>query len=335
MATRTHNEFLDADQNDDDQSQGYDSEVEDLRKGGRSAKRRKVDSEDSDDSDDSDGSEDEEEEEDITTSNKDLVEDRKAQEDTPTSLEKPEKKVPRLRKGNELPNISKPLTKKNLVATEKAIKKSGVVYLSRIPPFMKPAKLRSLLEPYGAINRIFLTPEDPTSHTKRVRNGGNKKRSFADGWVEFINKAEAKQVCELLNAKTIGGKKGSYYHDDVWNLIYLKGFKWNNLTEQITAENAERSSRMRAEISQTTKESKEFVLNVERAKMLEGMEAKKAAKKRKEDDEATEEPKVDFVVKESRKGGERPRKFKQTSVAVKSTNEKQPEQVKRVLSRIF
>jgi ESF2/ABP1 family protein len=84
----------------------------------------------------------------------------------------------------ELPSISKPLTKKSLVATAAAIKRSGVVYLSRIPPFMKPTKLRSLLEPYGAINRIFLTPEDPSSHARRVSNGGNKKRSFTDGWVE-------------------------------------------------------------------------------------------------------------------------------------------------------
>ena len=35
----------------------------------------------------------------------------------------------------------------------------GVIYLSRIPPFMKPQLLRSLLSKYGEILRIFLTPE--------------------------------------------------------------------------------------------------------------------------------------------------------------------------------
>jgi ESF2/ABP1 family protein len=39
---------------------------------------------------------------------------------------------------------------------------------------------------------------------------------------------------------------------------------------------------MRAEISKTTKENKLFVLNVERAKMLEGIESKKDAKRMKE-----------------------------------------------------
>lgn len=333
MATRKHNEFLDADQSDEDQSQGYNSEAEDLRKGSRATKRRKVESDASDDS------EDEEEELGLDKYLKEATKEEK-QEEREEELEEedrkdttaPKEKSTRLRKSSDLG--LKSLTKKNLVASEAAIKKSGVVYLSRIPPFMKPSKLRSLLEPYGAINRIFMTPEDPTSHTRRVRNGGNKKRSFVDGWVEFVNKAHAKAVCELLNAQTIGGKKGSYYRDDVWNLLYLKGYKWHNLTEQIAAENAERASRMRAEISQTTKENKEFVQNVERAKMLEGMESKKAAQRRKETEDAIEkgEPQA---VKESKKGGERPRKFKQTTVATKKKAENPPEQVKRVLSKIF
>ncbi|KAL5329852.1 hypothetical protein ACEPPN_003372 [Leptodophora sp. 'Broadleaf-Isolate-01'] len=317
MTTRKHNEFLDTEESEDDQSQGYDSEIEDLKKGGRSPKRRKVDSDD-----------DEAELDNNSEEEKEADESKEEPKDT-----KALKRKSRDTEGvTELPGVSKPLSKKNLVATAAAIKKSGVVYLSRIPPFMKPQKLRSLLEPYGPINRIFMTPEDPTSHTRRVRNGGNKKRSFVDGWVEFVNKVHAKHVCELLNAKTIGGKKGTYYHDDVWNLLYLKGFKWNNLTEQIASENAERASRMRAEISKTTKENKEFVQNVERAKMLEGMEAKKAAKRRKEVEETSQSI---VPTKEGKKGGERARLFKQTPVATKRRPEDQPEQVKRVLSKIF
>lgn len=324
MTARKHNEFLETGASGDEaSSQGYDSAVEDIRKGGRNPKRRKLHSE---------GSEDEE----------DLLSDQDGEQiSTNTSADrhapvssKGKVKSSKPRKAAELPGISKPLTKKNLVATTAAIKRSGVVYLSRVPPFMKPTKLRSLLEPYGAINRIFLTPEDPASHARRVRNGGNKKRSFTDGWVEFVNKSDAKKACELLNARTIGGKKGTYYHDDVWNLLYLKGFKWHNLTEQIAAENAERASRMRAEISKTTKENKEFIRNVERAKMLEGMEAKKAAKRAKEDrDNAQDDVAKPGEVPE--KGGKRARHFKQTAVVPKKVATDQPEQVKRVLSKIF
>lgn len=45
------------------------------------------------------------------------------------------------------------------------------------------------------------------------------------GWVEFSDKKIAKQVAESLNNTAIGGKKGDFYHDDIWNLKYLKNFK--------------------------------------------------------------------------------------------------------------
>ncbi|RAL61066.1 hypothetical protein DID88_010407 [Monilinia fructigena] len=279
MATRTHNDFLDLEESDGNESQGYDSEAEDLKKGGRSLKRRKVNDDNQSDDEDAEQNSDQEEEEGFKN---DVV-----QEPSKDIESKPKKASKEL----ELPGVSRPLTKKNLVA-------------------------------------------NPASHTRRVRNGGNKKRSFVDGWVEFVNKSNAKKVCELLNAKTIGGKKGNYYHDDVWNLLYLKGFKWNNLTEQIAAENAEKTSRMRAEISKTTKENKEFVQNVERAKIMEGMEAKKAAKRRKDEDhDITKED--DLETKKQKTNSERPMRFKQNAPALKNKTQSQPDQVKRVLSKIF
>lgn len=153
--------------------------------------------------------------------------------------------------------------------------------------------------------------------------------------------ADAKKACELLNARPIGGKKGSYYRDDIWNLLYLKGFKWHNLTEQIAAENAERSSRMRAEISKTTKENKEFVRNVERAKVLQGIQAKKASKGSKaggdgaaQVTESTTPPAAATTTTTT--NDEKRRTFKQIPLAKKrKLDETQPEQVQRVLSKIF
>ena len=154
--------------------------------------------------------------------------------------------------------------------------RTGVIYISRIPPFMKPQKVRNLLAPYGSIGRIFLSPEDAIVHTRRVKLGGNKKRSYTDGWVEFLNKKDAKLVAEALNAQPIGGKKGNWYHDDVWNIKYLKGFKWDNLTEQIASQNAAMADKLRREIAQSTKETNIFLENVKRAKMLDNIKAKKS-----------------------------------------------------------
>ena len=72
--------------------------------------------------------------------------------------------------------------------------KSGVIYISRVPPFMKPTVLRSLLTPYGSVGRIFLTPEDTTSRQQRLRGGGTRRKLFLDGWVEFTHKRDAKFV---------------------------------------------------------------------------------------------------------------------------------------------
>lgn len=309
MAPQKRNKFLEAEESEEEDIGGYDSEEELQKGGGRTAKRRKVEDEDdlSEEEDAGDFSEEEDEEADDQQSEGGTENKTKAQKSS---------------SADELPGLSKPLTKKNLVATEKAVKKSGVVYLSRVPPFMKPQKLRSLLEPYGKINRIFLSPEDPEAHKQRVRHGGNKKRSYTDGWVEFVNKKEAKAAVELLNARTIGGKKGSYYRDDIWNLLYLHGFKWHNLTEQISAEAAERASRMRAEITRTTKENKEFVRNVEKAKMLEGIQSKAAAKNK--DKDTNDQP-----------GQARARRtFEQAPVA-KKKDDKLPQDAQRVASMLF
>lgn len=315
------NEFLDASDSEDD-LQGYDSD-DDLKKGGRGAKRRKIDESEDDDASDA-GREDADDVEDSDEEGQPGKEDISADEEAEKPTSKDKKKKKKLKSDKDLPDVNTGPIKKNLVVTEEAIRKSGVIYISRIPPFMKPQKLRSLLEPYGKINRTFLAPEDPTAHARRVRAGGNKKRLFTEGWVEFVRKKDAKAVCELLNTRIIGGKKGNYYHDDIWNMLYLKGFKWHNLTEQIASENAERESRMRAEISKSSKENKEFVRNVERAKMLDGIQAKAKAKKRKAD-EVQDEP--------ENKG---PRSFKQIPLAKKAAEgEVQPERVTRVLSKIF
>ncbi len=326
MSTRKHNKFLEASGSEDGGSDGYNSEAEDPRKGA-SNKRRKVTSDDESEDDFSD-----EEMKDAPQ----LVGQKDEKKDDTEATGKPAKRLRRSKTDDDLPGISRPLTKKNLVATEAAIKKSGVVYLSRIPPFMKPQKLRNLLEPFGAINRIFMTPEDPASHTRRVKSGGNKKRSFTDGWVEFMNKSDAKKGCELLNAQIIGGKKGTYYHDDVWNLLYLKGFKWTHLTQQIAAENAERASRRQAEISKVTRENKEFVKNLEESKMVAGMRAKHEEKEKRKaaegkvSDDAGVKPESEGKRK---KLAARQRTYEQTRTAPKSGANQQ--MMDNVLSSIF
>ncbi|CAK7909275.1 pre-rRNA-processing protein Esf2p [[Candida] anglica] len=172
----------------------------------------------------------------------------------------------------------KKLTPEQLAQEQKKIKRTGVCYLSRIPPYMKPAKLRSILSRFGEIDRLFLKPEDTAIYQRRVKYGGNKKKNFTEGWVEYVNKKDAK-LCEAsMNGNIIGGKKSSYYYDDVMNIKYLSGFKWFDLTQQIAKENEIRQAKLSMESSQQQKLNKSFISNVEKSKMVKNIQQKRKAR---------------------------------------------------------
>ena len=53
----------------------------------------------------------------------------------------------------------KPLTKEELAAFRTAQEGAGVIYISRIPPGMRPTKVRHLMGAYGEVGRVYLQPE--------------------------------------------------------------------------------------------------------------------------------------------------------------------------------
>ena len=111
-----------------------------------------------------------------------------------------------------------------------------------------------------------------------------------------MDKCVARAAAEMLNGQLIGGKKGTRFRDDVWSIKYLPRFKWNMLTEQIGTplphnqaltilslahrsaahESATRTARLRVELSQSRSEQKEYLRNVELARVLAKREEKKA-----------------------------------------------------------
>lgn len=370
MAGIKHNKWLDVEDSTASSDQGYDSELAEETKASRATKRRKLsDDEDTHASSESAQDRDEQDDryngghasdasEDASTSNfildddKDLPRPAALEPSDPASRYDPsttQSEAHRSRKHHKTtlskdgPQTPAPNPRKLYPRNQKSPpeSKTGVVYISRIPPFMKPSTLKSHLTPFGPVNRLFVTPEPPSSHRARVRAGGNKKRSFVDGWVEFIKKRHAKVCAEMLNTQIVGGRKGGWYHDDVWNVKYLRGFKWGHLTEQINNENAERAARLRQEIGQTTKENKLFVANVERGKMMENMRAKRERKGGRE--ESADRGVVSVGLRDVKANGEddggRRGGLRQVQVGYRSSGrdnrtEHRPE-VQRVLSKIF
>lgn len=334
MATRKRNEYLDAEESEDDE-RGYDSEEESRARMLPVSKRQKIDHESEEEDHDEDQeleNQDDEEQEDLRDGDEHMspFSDKNAEL---AHLEKLAASLPSELK-LQTTKLGKPL-----LPSELKKDKSGVIYLSRVPPFMKPTVLRSLLTPYGPVNRIFLTPEPSASRTQRLRSGGTRRKLFLDGWVEFAHKRDAKFVAENLNAQTMGGKKRGRWHDEVWNIKYLSGVKWSHLVEQIQNENAERAARLRFEIQQGKKENRAFLENVERGKVQSGIEA---TRKRRGDEHVDEGDRETVPEKEAGVSLEKPKKrkgrleFTQHAATSKANKKPEPGQdVHRVLSSMM
>lgn len=176
------------------------------------------------------------------------------------------------------PKIVQPLTPEALAKFNAAQARTGVIYISRIPPGMRPAKVRHLMSAHGEVGRVYLQQEDAKRAYLRRKFTSTKKPHFTEGWVEFKDKKVARSVAEMLNAQPIGGKKGTRWRDDVWTMKYLPKFKWNMLTEQIAHEAAIHTAKLRVELAQSKTEQHDYLKNVELARVLDKRNEKRKEK---------------------------------------------------------
>ncbi|KAL2011299.1 hypothetical protein VTN00DRAFT_4017 [Thermoascus crustaceus] len=362
MTTRKRNEFLDIGTSDDEGSdRGYDSEAAETKgrassrkekDAGRAAKRRRISvdevqdsaSEDESDGEDGgvelrnngqgkekrggeeDGDNNDDEREEREENEKENQEDVTTNCASPTPSDKSSKSTSSKKKKpldtTKLPN------KKN---------KTGVIYLSSLPPYLKPSALKSLLlqRGFGPITKVFLTPATPPPGASTLKKS-NRRKTYTDGWVEFASKKTAKICAETLNATIVGGKKGGYYHDDVWNMKYLKGFKWADLMEQVQRERSEREAKRRIEDARARKEEKVFLQGVEKGKIIEGIQKKKQEKEKRKRGDSEEDGGAGESGGEQQKVEVR-RVFKQNEVRTKEDRDAKAlgEDTKRVLGKIF
>lgn len=148
----------------------------------------------------------------------------------------------------------------------------GVLYLSRVPPGMTPGVLRELLHSTGEIERIYLRPESHDARKVRKKMGGSYKGYFIDGWIEYADKRMAKRAVALLNTRPIGiGRRGSRFEGDLWNLKYLKGFKWEDLSASATVARRMRVKRVRGEVAKAKNEKVFWEEKMDTMARIEGM----------------------------------------------------------------
>lgn len=177
------------------------------------------------------------------------------------------------------------LTTEDLEEFKKKQQKRGIIYVSRIPPGMTPAKVRHIFSQFGEVGRIYLQPKEKASSKKPKRAS-----HFSEGWIEFQSKRVARTTAEMLNAQPIGTLGGSAHSsrrshtgagvvnrwkDDVWTMKYLKGFRWPMLMEQMSQERASHAARLRMELSQSAHEQRDYLKKVERSRVQREKEAKR------------------------------------------------------------
>lgn len=169
-------------------------------------------------------------------------------------------------KGDESTKMS--ILRQEALEYRQKLGKRGVIYMSRIPKNMNPTTVRALLEIYGEITRLYLA-EDEASAIAKARadeRGIRKNAYFSEGWVEYADKKIAKRVAASLNNTPISNKKGSKYHDELWNLKYLRKFKWDYLTEKFAYERRTREAKIRASLMKARRDNAEFAELVEKGK---------------------------------------------------------------------
>ena len=283
MTIRKHNEFLEADGGSaSDNDTGYDSEAADAYRGrssivkpSRAAKRRRTSSASTSAPSDDDS---------VEYWNKE-VDAEHVGEDESISLARAQSNATDL---DQLHSVSEysPASKDKIPKPGLQKKKEGVLYLSRVPPHLKPSALRTVLSPFGSITNLYLTPTPPS---QRARQSTSTRKSFSSGWIAFARRSAAKGCVAALNGTTLvaaglargKGRKGGYYGDDVWNLRYLKGFTWDDLMEGVRREGREREEKVRMGIARERRERKTFLDAVERGKVERGREEKRVKKAEK------------------------------------------------------
>ena len=177
------------------------------------------------------------------------------------------------------------------------IRRSGVLYMSRVPVGMKIIDIRKLLEDYG-IQRCYFVPLK-----NKLKNVDDKRvQAYKEGWIEFEDKIYAKLAEYELNGKPIGGNKKCIYRDELWNLKYLHKFKWNDLVESMTMEKKIQDKKLKIEIEQSTRVNNFIQKNYEKSKkyLNKKREQEKEENEGKNKDKETEEKNKESRDKEDK-----------------------------------
>ena len=87
-----------------------------------------------------------------------------------------------------------------------------------------------------------------------------------------------------LNGQLMGGKKRkNQFHDDMWAIRYLSGFKWRHLTEKLVYDQKMRQQRLKTDVARANKELAYYQEKAELAQQLNRIDERRAKKASKDE----------------------------------------------------
>ncbi|CAG9483471.1 small subunit rRNA processing protein, putative [Plasmodium vivax] len=129
--------------------------------------------------------------------------------------------------------------------------KKGIVYLADVPIGLNAARLREIFSQYGSVGKIHLNRAKDGADMERGEEKKKKKKKkkivkYQDGYIEFINKRDAKKAVRTLNNQLIGGKKRkNMVRDSFWHLKLIKdNFLWSDIMSSALYRRMSRKDRL-------------------------------------------------------------------------------------------
>ena len=101
-------------------------------------------------------------------------------------------------------------------ANSKSKNKTGVVYLTKIPPGRNYTRLREIFEKFAPIGNIYLVPDKQAND--KLQKKGKTYKCYKEGFVEFKRKKDAKNFTSIFNGASL---KNSGTDSFIWDLRYL------------------------------------------------------------------------------------------------------------------
>lgn len=142
--------------------------------------------------------------------------------------------------------------------SNKVVGKRGIVYISRVPPLIKPDQLRHILsQKFGNITRYKLKEEDDRIKQKILKKRGKTPRKYACGWFEFEYKVHAKDCERALNGNVL--EERGRWGGDIMAVTYLRGYKWKHLEAELEKKRSQDKVVYIREQKKASEEAKRFL----------------------------------------------------------------------------